>query len=459
MSSPSPPAPDISTSQLAQTIPGFNPAPAIAAGNNQLADNLAMPTQHILDQLGLHRLADPALGAPLHPAAPANPGGALNALNPTQLISPVINALSTTLGTGQFSGTDPTSMLNGISNAFATTSGSVQQALGSVEQGWQGASSAAAGAKTAAAVANGTQIAAQADGLRTSLAAAVADVAQARATLIEIVNEFLATLAAIGPNIIFPWGWAAVIAAAAKAVTHTTQVMTELQSSLAAQASAVTAIGSPIAVTSAPQGAASMTGPLNSLLGMGSTGSATSSASGLSTFSPLISAATSGLSSAMSAASAAGRAGSLPGASGAPSSVLAGAGAADPKAAAGDGASAHKSGAAGLAAGAGGGPGAAPVSRVSAPVTPAAPETTTTAMPAGAARPAASSVPVGGGGMMGAPLAGAGHGAGAGGAHTAASFLQTADHGGKVVGGRNTVAPPVIGEVDPYDTPDVELRI
>jgi hypothetical protein len=80
-------------------------------------------------------------------------------------------------------------------------------------------------------------------------------------------------------------------------------------------------------------------------------------------------------------------------------------------------------------------------------------------MPSGSARGAAGSIPVGGGGMMGAPMAGAGHAAGGGGAHTAASFLHTTDQGGKVVGNRSTVAPPVIGETDPNDTPDIELRI
>jgi hypothetical protein len=66
--------------------------------------------------------------------------------------------------------------------------------------------------------------------------------------------------------------------------------------------------------------------------------------------------------------------------------------------------------------------------------------------------------PMGGGGMMGgAPLAGAGNGHN--GAHTAASFLHTSDQGGKVVGGHTTVAPPVIGETDPNETPDIELRI
>jgi hypothetical protein len=446
------------TGQLAESLPGFDPAPVIAAGDHRLADYLAMPTQQILDQLGLQRLPNAALAAPASPGLPANPGGAISPVGPTQLISPVLNMLST-LGTGQFSGMDPTNMLNGISNAFDGTSGPVQQALSAVQQGWQGASSAAASAKTGAALANGAEVATQATGLKNSLSAAAVDVAQAHSQLIAIINEFMATLAAIGPNIIFPWGWAAVVAAAAHAVTSATAVMTEVQSSLAAHASAVSAIGAPVAVTAAPQLGSSMVGQLSSLLG-GSTGSATSPMNAMNMLSPLMYAATAGISPAMSAASAAGGAGSPAAATGATTGTLAGATAANPTAAGAGAALAGRLGASAASVSPAGGGGAASsgalVSRVTAPMSPAAPETTTTAMPAAATRPATGGIPVGGAGMMGAPLAGA---ASAGGAHTAASYLHTSDQGGKVVGDRSTVAPPVIGEVDPNDTPDIELRI
>jgi hypothetical protein len=459
MTGSAPPLPVNPTGQLAESIPGFDPTPVIAAGDQRLADYLAAPTQRILDQLGLPRLSGPAHGAPLTPGAPANPAGAINALDPTQLISPVINALGT-LGSGQFSGMDPTSTLNGISNAFDGISGPVRQALGAVQHGWQGVSSAAAGAKTGAALANGAEVAAQATGLKNSLASAAADVAQARLQLIEIIHEFLATLAAIGPSIIFPWGWAAVVAAAAKAVAHTAQVMTEVQSSLGAQAGAVSAIGAPVTVTAASKLAASATGPLGSLLG-GSTSSTTSPMSAMSMLSPLMMAASAGISPAMSAASMAGSAGGPAAATGASTGTLAGATGTDPKAPAGG---AGRAGGPGVPAGPvsphGGGAGAASggtlVSRVTPPMPPSAPETTTAAMPAATTRPTTGGIPMGGAGMMSAPLAGA---AGNGGAHTAASYLHTSDQGGKVVTDRSTVAPPVIGETDPNDTPDIELRI
>jgi len=64
----------------------------------------------------------------------------------------------------------------------------------------------------------------------------------------------------------------------------------------------------------------------------------------------------------------------------------------------------------------------------------------------------------GGGGAMGA-----GHGAGKAGVdgsgHSAATFLHTSDQGGEIVGDLGNVAPPVIGEIDPNDSPDIELRI
>ncbi len=433
-------------------MPGYDSTAVIAAGEQHLTDYLAMPTQQILNQFGLHGLPDQAAATSAHPPMSGNPGNALNALNPAQLISPVTNALGT-LGSGQFPGMDPTSMLSGISNAFGNTAGPLQQAMGAVEQGWQGASSAAAGTKTATALANGAEVATQATGLQNSLSAAAADVGQARTQLIEIVNEFVATVQAIGPSIIFPWGWAAVLAAAAKAVSHGASVMTGLQSSLATQAATVTAIGSPVSVTSASQLGASPASALGSLLG--SSGSSLASpASAMNMLSPAMYAATAGISPAMSAASAAGNAAG-PAATGATSGTLAGSTAADAKAT--GGAAGLKGGGSAPLAG-GGASGAALASRLSAPAAAATSETAVATTPVGASRPSAAGMAMGGGGMMGAPLAGAGHAAG-GGAHTAASFLTTSDQGGKVVGNRSTVAPPVIGEADPNDAPDIELRI
>jgi hypothetical protein len=453
----------MSSPELAAAMPGSDPTPVISAGEQRLADFLAMPTRQLLDHMGLPGSPSPAVAMPATPGAPAHHNGATNPFDPMQLISPVAQALSM-LGSGGFPGMDPTSMLNGITNAVDGTSGPLQQALGAVGQGWQGASSTAAAAKTSAALANGADVAKQATALQHSLTVAAADVAQARTQLIEIINEYMATLTASIPGL--PFTLPTIVSAASKAVTHTTQVMTQTQSSLAAQASAVSAAGTPVNVTSAPQLGGAL-GGLGSMLGLGSgaagsaTGAASSAASpmsALSAASPLMYLGMAGISPALSAATAAGRGGN-PAAT--DTATLADATAKDPKLA--TAAAPLKAGAAAPIAHAGGGaataPSAAPMPRLAAPMTPA-PETSMLSSPT---RPAMTGgTPMGGAGMMGgAPLGGASNAASAGGsgAHTAASFLHTSDQGGKVVGGRTTVAPPVLGEADPYELPDIELRI
>src|SRR5437588_10478192 len=108
---------------------GFDPASFINAGEQLLTDFLSMPTQQLLSQFGLPPVPSVATAAPMAAGALANHSGANNLLDPTQMISPVVQALST-LGSGGFPGMDPTSMLNGVSNALEGTSGPLQQALG-----------------------------------------------------------------------------------------------------------------------------------------------------------------------------------------------------------------------------------------------------------------------------------------------------------------------------------------
>jgi hypothetical protein len=445
---------------------GSDATPVINAAEQQLTNYLGMPTQQLLSQLGLQQLPMAATTAAMSPLA-ANPGGPMNSIGPAQLISPVVQALST-LGTGQFGGMDPTSMLSGISNAFDSSASPVQQALGTVGQGWQGASATAAAAKASTALTNSSQVATQANGLSGSLSAAVASVSQAQTQLISIIDQFYATVAAIGPSIIFPWGWAAVLSAASQAVTQASGVMTETQGSLATQASNAQAIGSPVNVTSPSQlgtSGASMTsaaGPLSSLTSMlgGSSGSGIDPTTAMSMLSPVMMGAMAGISPAMSAASGAGHA--SPAAADAATGALAGSPTADPNAGAAAATLAGKPhlGGGGFSPGGGGGVGTtsagAQAPRLMTPAMPVAPEGAATV--AAAARPVAAGAPMaGGGGMMGgAPMSNSGHGSGA---HTAASYLHTSDQGGKVVRDRSTVAPPVIGEADPNDTPDIELRI
>lgn len=427
-----PPAPVNPTGELAQHIPGYDPAPVIAAQEQSLQDFLNLPVREILDRLGLPPINDekpPEEGLPPE-AQPENAQPPASPMDPSALISPVTDALST-LGSGLFEGVDPTQMLGGISQALASTGNSMQQSVGSLDDSWKGASGTAAAEKAQKAITNGAEVGAQSDALRESLAQAATQVQQARARLIAIITEFQATMAAIGPNIIFPWGWAAAIAAANKAIAMTAEVMTELQGSLGAEAGKVTAAGAPVAVTTAPEMAASpMAGMLSPLMSMATKG------------------AQAGIQAGTGAASAASQAAAKPPVD--PAAAAAG----GPAGALAAGAGAGRGG--GGAAVGGGGAGTPAFRSMSAsPMVQA--ESATAATQSAAARPAGTA----GAGMMGAPYAPmGGHGANSSSnSHTAADFLHTTDQGGEIVGDLGTAAPPVLGEADPNEPPDVELRI
>lgn len=442
------PAPVNPTGQLAQYLPGHDAAPIIAAQEQSLADYLNLPVQEILSRLGLAPTpnnADPKQDnsdpnpddpQPATPQPPSGPGG----FDPMGLIQPVIDALGT-LGSGNFGNTDPTKMFGGISKAFDTTAVPLQQATAGLQDGWKGDASTAAANKTGEAIANGADVNKQAAELQRSLANAASQVQQSQTRLIAIVSQFQATIAAIGPNIIFPWGWAAAIAAATQAITMAVEVMTELQATLATEAAAVTAAGAPIAVTAAPQAAAAL-GPLTQMAATGISSGASAISSGVQ----------SGAQAAQNQQQKLDAPNMPPGADG---TQLAGVGAVGPGV--GAGGDPHAGAGGGLA---GGATVAALAPRSLSPMS--APATETTAAPAqpNAARTVAASAvgATGAGGMMGgAPMYGAGK-AGVSG-HAAASFLHTSDQGDEIVGDLGTAAPPVIGELDPNDTPDIELRI
>lgn len=422
-----PPRPVTPVGQLAQQVPGYDATPVIAAQEHNLQDFLNLPVREILERLGLPPIADqkpaeepPPEGQP-EQQPPANP------MDPSALISPVTDALGT-LGSGMFEGVDPTTMLQSISKMFDSTGGSMAKSASSAGDAWQGASGTAAAAKTTAAISDGAEVGAQSDALRSSLTSAAANVGQARVRLIAIITEFASTIAAIGPMIIFPWGWAAAIAAANKAIATTAEVMTELQTSLASQAAQVTAAGAPVGITAAPEGASSLAG-LAPLMPMAMKG------------------AEAGVQAGTGAASAANQAAAPP--------------AIDPAVAeagedgAGD---APAMGGGGMGAGGIGGGGLAPRSLPMSSMI----QAESTSAPTQSAAPRVGGI--GSPGMMGgAPMGamGAGQGANASSSnnHTSASFLHTTDQGSEIVGDLGTAAPPVLGEADPYQTPDVELRI
>jgi hypothetical protein len=252
-------APADPTAEQAQQAAGFDPSSIISAVESGLLGFLKMPMQQKLNDLPLQQFPHTLELRGQQPDAAG--------LDPLQLIAPVINGLGT-LGNGQFSGVDPTQMLQGVSNAFDGTATPLQQARGSVAHDWKGGANAAADAKTHAAVANGAQVATQADGLRDNLSTSASDVAQARKRMIDIVDEFQAKMAAI--DLSTPDGKAAAIAAANEANSESTAVMKDVQGKLGDQAQQVSAIGAPVQVANSPGGG--MLGPLKGLAGLDPTG-------------------------------------------------------------------------------------------------------------------------------------------------------------------------------------------
>jgi hypothetical protein len=247
------------TSQLAQSLPGFDAAPDIASLEQSLLNGLGAPIQQALGELPLQQFSPTSAAA----GDPQGLAGLAHQLDPFNLITPVINGLGT-LGSGQFSGLDPTQMLSGISSAFDGSATPLQQSADSLANNWQGQSGTAADASTRAAVANGAEVANQADGLNNNLSSATANVAQARQQMIEIIDEYQAKMAAA--DLSTPAGKRAAVAAGNQANAEATAVMQELQGNLSGQAQQVSAIGTPVGVTQTPVAGGSMAGgPIGSM--------------------------------------------------------------------------------------------------------------------------------------------------------------------------------------------------
>ncbi|MUL78880.1 hypothetical protein [Mycolicibacterium sp. CBMA 226] len=436
--------------QVAHHLPVGDAAPVIAAHEQNLVDYLNLPVRDVLSRLGLAP-ARPDAPRPDIPAdntsshdsgTPDQPGPApqsapgTGGFDPMSLIQPVTDALGT-LGSGNFGNADPTQMFTGISKAFDSSAGPLQQALAGLQDGWTGHASTAAASKTTAAVQDGSRVGEQSMEVRRSVANAAAQVHQGQIHLLTIIGDFQATIAAIGPNIIFPWGWVAAISAATKAISMGATVVTQLQGALATEAAAVTTAGAPVLVAEAPQ-VLSALAPVAQLAAGG------------------ISSGTGAISSGVQSAGKAAQdhqptdpSQNPLGENGSPSDSM-------------PGGAAAALGPGGIAGGFGGGP--AVTALTSRPVvafaSPPA-ETAATVVPAqtGGARTVAAStgVGMGGAGMMGAGSPAAGKASVSG--HQAASFLHTSDQGDEIVGDLGTAAPPVIGEVEFNDTPDIELRI
>jgi hypothetical protein len=292
---------------------------------------------------------------------------------------------------------------------------------------WEGAGADAATAKTSEALRNGEQVAAQATEIRNSVTTAAAAVKQAEARLLEIIAQFQATVAAIGPNIIFPWGQAALLAAATEAVTRASETMAELQAMLAGESASVSRAGAPVAVTEAPQAGTDMMSQFFGALSKG---------------------AQSGMKSATDMASSLGES-----VANSPTAAVPGAATTAAPMSKATKSSAGTSG--GIGGGGGGSGGANTLSARSAPPMPAVSEDVSRTAPAGGARPAGVGAGMFPPGMMGAPMAGAHGGRPGGGDHSPADFLHTAENGREIVGDLGTAAPPVLGETE---APKIQKR-
>lgn len=418
----------------------------IEAQQASLADYLNQPVREILARLGITappapQAPDPQEGPPPDPQASQAPG---TPFDPMQLIQPVTDALGT-LGAGLFETLDPTTILGGITQQLNSSGQTVQQALTGAADSWDGAAATEAQSATTTALNEGARVGQQAAELSESLATVTATVGQARARLIGIISEFVATTAAIGINIIFPWGMAAAIEAANLAVSRTTEVIAETQATLGAQAAQVTAAGARVTVTPVPGAAAVAAAP-------GSSFATTGVTSGLmSGLGPMLQLGSTAISPVMQGVSTA-------------TSAAVSAAATQPvtNAAArrtndGDTRDEEREKAAGgPGGGPGGGVGGLVHSRLGPPVIAAALETTPAV--AELSTPRAGMPATGGMPMMGAPM---GHGArgATDGGHTAAQFLHTSDQGGEIVGELGTVGPSVIGERENNPKPNLELRV
>ena len=451
-------APDAGSPGQVDPVAQFDHLPVVNSLENDLQAWLNRPVQDILNQFNLGQLPN---GGPDFSGLEGLPGelagaqGGAGSNFSSGLLKPVTDMLGT-LGPGIFQGLNPTQMFGGVTQAFQQAAGGLQQALGQMMggmggQGWAGNAATAAAAKTGETLANGAAVGAQGTALGGQYSAAAANVAQGQARLLEILTQCQNELEALSGGL--PWTAANMVESASRASALATECITELESTLTSQAAATTATGAPVAVAQGTEMAMGMLGPMMSV--------------GMSMIGPAMQVGMMPLTMGVQAGTQALQAGMQAGTSLMSGLGQAAQGAASPASALGHTgrmvSAAHPTGG---GHGGGGGPGATTPARA----TPSSPMLQNETGGASAARSLAAArvsaggagMGMGGAGMMGAGAAGAQHGkAGAGGSHSAASFLHTTDQGGEIVGDLGNATPPVIGEtaIDPGDSPDVKLRI
>lgn len=446
-----------------QAVPGapnFDHGPISDALEGQLQDWLNRPVQDILNQFHMGQLPNvspqdffpPGGGTPADLTGATGLGGGGNNLI-GGMLKPATDLLGT-VGNGIFQGINPSQFASGIGQAFQQAASGLQSAMGSMMQGagggggWAGNTAGQMAAHTGQTLAHGAATAGQTAGLAGHYTTAAADSSQGYTRLIEAIQQGQDELSALAGGL--PWTAANMVESANRTAARATAIVTELESTLTAEAGATEATGAPVeAASQLPQMAS---GLMSSMMSVGSGLISPAMSVGMLPMSIGMQGMQAGLQAGTSLISSVGK-----GAGGA------GAGAAANMA----GNSARLVSAATHAVGGGGAGGGGLGATTPARAVPASPmiqrESAAAVTSTSVARPAVGPAGTGGAGMGGAGMMGGGQHAGKAGAgsgsHTTASFLHTTDQGGEIVGDLGSASPPVIGEADPNTDPDVKLQI
>ncbi|MBA0047864.1 hypothetical protein [Mycobacteroides sp. LB1] len=282
---PTPIAPSASGGVAPQQS-GFDPGPIIAASEQNLADYLNMPVHEIMDRLGI-----PAI--PGQANQEAKPGeqdpAASNPMDPSSMITPVTDALSS-LGTGIFESMDPTKLMESVSKAIESASTAMNQSASSNGSQWTGQASNASTQAAQNAAQSGQKISDQSQTVKANTAQAAAHTAKARTELMTIIATFQQLVAVNLPGI--PLTLGNIIAGAVNAVTQAATVITTTQGALAGNTAAVNIAGTQVPVASLiGPGLQVGTGLLSSGLSMVTQGASTGMKTGTDMISKMSSAA------------------------------------------------------------------------------------------------------------------------------------------------------------------------
>lgn len=209
---------------------------------------LNTPVSKVLADLGFPPL--PAAPPPM-PAMPGLPP--FPAINIDNLFKPVTD-LSQSIGSGNLadSGFDPTIIFTGLSTLMQSMIGLSGGALKAVDGVWQGMASTANAGKSASAAADGAAVGAKSADVAVNTNTGAAVVATGRASMDEVIAEFIAELSAGLAACETPAGPGVIIAAAVKALNGAMAVVTGTKTALAPETAKQAVNGQQLPITGAP---------------------------------------------------------------------------------------------------------------------------------------------------------------------------------------------------------------